>query len=166
MSGVTLRPLDPSADMSWFHALNEACVPEVNSVPPERFAYYIPQCAYARAAIAADGSPVGALLVYAPGADYPSLNYTWVGERYEDFWYIDRIMVSAAARGLGVGKAFYDDLFVTAKGAAAAIFAEVNKVPPNPISMAFHKRMGFEPVGEGSYPDGEKSFVFLRRRIA
>ncbi len=166
MSGLTLRSIDPIADMDWFHTLNEANVPEVNSVPAERFQYYIPQCAHARAAIAADGTPVGALLVYAPGADYPSLNYAWFGERYDDFWYVDRIMVSEGARGMGVGRAFYDDLFAAAAGHTTAVTCEVNSKPANPISMAFHQRMGFESVGERETDGGTKAVVFFRRPIA
>lgn len=165
MSDVTIRPLDPETDIGWFHELNETCVPEVNSVPPAELARMIGAAAHARAAVLADGTPAGVMLAFAPEADYGSLNFLWFRDRYDDFWYVDRVMVSADARGLGIGGRLYADLFACAAGKTAAITCEVNSRPPNPRSLAFHERLGFGPVGEQETEGGKKSVVLLRRPL-
>ena len=41
------------------------------------------------------------------------------------------------------------------------LLAEVNTRPRNDISLRFHERYGFEPVGERDSEDGTKTVVML-----
>ncbi|MDJ0685679.1 MAG: GNAT family N-acetyltransferase [Alphaproteobacteria bacterium] len=151
-------------DLDWLYALNQACVPEVNSLPPDDLWRIAEAAAYAAAVEANDG-PLGGILAFAPGADYGSENYKWFETRYDDFLYVDRIMVSDAARGRGAGKALYQALFDFASGRWAQIGCEVNERPPNPLSMAFHRKSGFEIVGRQETGGGAKSVALMLKPL-
>ncbi|MEL6767006.1 MAG: GNAT family N-acetyltransferase [Pseudomonadota bacterium] len=99
------------------------------------------------------------LIAFGPGAAYPSPNYRWHTERYERFLYVDRIVVSASARGRGYARALYAALADVARDQALErIVCEVNRVPANPGSDAFHDRLGFVEVGR-AHPYGDAKLV-------
>jgi len=96
-------------------------------------------------------------------ADYDSPNFLWFRDRYERFAYVDRIVVGHAAHGQGLGRALYEKLFDAAKAAGyPCLMAEVNTNPPNPGSLSFHAKMGFEAVGEVTFSP-EKSVRYFAR---
>ncbi|MED5496699.1 MAG: GNAT family N-acetyltransferase, partial [Candidatus Thermoplasmatota archaeon] len=78
---------------------------------------------------------------------YGSLNYAWFNEHYDSFVYVDRIAVSEENRNKGVGSALYNHVVSYSKQHGVPVAAEVNREPPNPGSMRFHNRFGFEEVG-------------------
>ncbi len=90
---------------------------------------------------------VGFCVNFAPGADYHSVNYRWFGERYDDFVYLDRIVVSPKSRSLGIGAALYAEVEGRIIG-APWLFCEVNLRPRNDGSLRFHERLGFVEVGQ------------------
>jgi predicted GNAT superfamily acetyltransferase len=62
-----------------------------------------------------------------------------------------------------VGRQLYAALFEAARASGRSrIACEVNRVPPNPGSDAFHAHMGFAPVGEGSPAPGKTVRYLLR----
>jgi predicted GNAT superfamily acetyltransferase len=84
-------------------------------------------------------------------AAYESVNYRWFHARYPRFVYVDRVVVAAAARGRGYARTLYTELFRIAREAGHQIITcEVNLVPPNPGSDAFHAALGFSEVGRGT----------------
>ena len=93
------------------------------------------------------GELVGFVVCLPPKTAYGSLNYAWFNEHYESFVYVDRIAVSEENRNKGVGSALYDHVVSYSKQHGAPVAAEVNREPPNPGSMRFHNRFGFEEVG-------------------
>jgi hypothetical protein len=105
------------------------------------------------------------LMAFDQDADYDSLNFHWFRERYKNFIYIDRIVVSAASRRQGLAGALYTDLFRWAalRGYDLAV-CEVNEIPPNPVSEAFHRKLGFTQVGEACLSAG-KQVRYLARSI-
>ena len=106
------------------------------------------------------------LLAFDQDADYDSANFQWFRSRRKRFVYVDRVVVAAAARGRGHGRRLYRDLFDLASTAGHDLIAcEVNAEPPNPGSDAFHRSLGFEPVGTASTPDGRKTVRYLERRL-
>lgn len=107
-----------------------------------------------------------ALLITLPhSAEYESPNFRWFQQRYDRFIYIDRVIVSAAARGTGIGRKLYEALFALAREADQTIITcEVNIDPPNPGSDAFHAAMGFAEAGIVTHPHG-KTVRFLTRAI-
>ena len=93
------------------------------------------------------GELVGFVVCLPPKTAYGSLNYAWFNEHYESFVYVDRIAVSEENRNKGVGSALYDHVVSYSKQHGVPVAAEVNREPPNPGSMRFHNRFGFEEVG-------------------
>ena len=83
-------------------------------------------------------------------ADYSGESFHWFRSRYTRFVYVDRVAVGSEHRGKGLARALYEELFVIARAAGhERVLCEVNLVPPNPISDAFHAALGFQEVGRG-----------------
>ena len=87
------------------------------------------------------------MICLSPRTEYKSLNYAWFNEKYEDFIYVDRIAVSLDQRNKGIGSKIYEEVIVYSQEHETPVAAEVNLNPPNPGSLRFHNRFGFEEVG-------------------
>jgi predicted GNAT superfamily acetyltransferase len=97
---------------------------------------------------------------------YENPNFAWFKASGKSFVYIDRIIVSSAARGLGIGRLLYDDLFAMAKQAGQSrVVCEVNMEPPNPVSEAFHVAMGFDGVGQATIHNGAKTVRYFEKTL-
>jgi hypothetical protein len=84
-----------------------------------------------------------------PSAAYDSPNFLWFRERCAEFLYIDRLAVDAAYRRRGIGTGLYDQAEASARALGCKLLCcEVNLRPPNPDSLEFHQRLGFEKRGE------------------
>lgn len=158
---MIVRPLGPE-DHEWVLALNARHVVETG--PLDRAAL---EADLARAFHAAVAEPeAGFVLAYGPDAGLASPNFRWFAERMDDFVYVDRVIVDAAARGRGVARALYKSVADAAREAGFhAVVAEVNIEPPNPGSLAFHERKGFAPVGEARLADRGKRVRYLRLEL-
>ncbi len=147
-------------DMAVVRLLNEAEVPHVNSVDLDGFSWFLETADYFR--LARDGDAVtGFLIGFLPGRPYDSLNYRWFDARYPSFLYVDRIVVSPAARGHGVGRRLYDDFAGFAAGCAERLACEVNVRPSNEASMRFHRKYGFDEVGRQETEGGTKEVSLM-----
>ena len=105
---------------------------------------------------------LGFVICLSPGTDYKSLNYAWFNNKYDAFIYVDRIAVSLDQRDEGIGSKLYEEVITYSQENAIPIAAEVNLNPPNPGSMRFHNRFGFEEVG--IFHHKEKSVTMLLRK--
>lgn len=77
--------------------------------------------------------------------------------------YIDQVAVAKEARGLGVGRALYGALEAIARREGAqALCCEVNTVPQNLESMAFHKALSFWSMGSMTTTDGRAVELLLK----
>ncbi|MBC6440707.1 MAG: GNAT family N-acetyltransferase [Rhodospirillales bacterium] len=151
-----------TADASWFLPLNNAEAPHVNALDAADLAALLDEAVLARVA-EVDGAPAGGLICFAPGASYQSANYVWYSERYDAFVYIDRVVVDVRFRGQGIARRFYDEAWALASERAVILCCEVNEEPPNPGSMRFHERFGFEPIGGQQTEGGKKTVVLLAK---
>ncbi len=108
-------------------------------------------------------APNDALLVsFNEQSDYSSPNFKWFKERFERFTYVDRVVVSPRLRGRGYGRRLYEDLMAKACTDGRSLIAcEINVVPPNPESMAFHQSMGFKETGTGKV--GGRTVTYMIR---
>lgn len=106
------------------------------------------------------------LVTFDQDADYDSVNFQWFRERLDRFVYIDRIVVSETHRGAGLARILYEHLFGLARAAGHhTVTCEVNAVPPNPGSDAFHARMGFEEMGLAELADRGKTVRYFSKRL-
>ena len=77
--------------------------------------------------------------------------------------YIDQVAVAKESKGLGVGRALYSALEVIARREGAqALCCEVNTVPPNEESMAFHEALGFRRMESLATLDGREVELLLK----
>ncbi len=160
---IDIRDLD-SSDLAAVLALNEASEPGVGRVDAIGLEAIVAEAAHARVAVL-DGVLVGALVALAPGAAYASPNYRWFARGPESFLYVDRVMVAARARGLGVGRRLYADAILAARRLnLPRLTCEVNEDPPNPGSLAFHAKLGFVKLASTTDPRDDKRVAMLERR--
>jgi len=161
---ITIRDYRADDEL-WALALNNQAVPAVNGHTPETWAELVDLSHVIRIAETPSGK-AGFMILFTPGADYSSLNYRWFSAQYPSFLYVDRIVVDGSFRGSGVGRALYEDGITLSSEINAPVFTcEVNEEPPNPGSMAFHQRMGFEAVGRQATDGGEKRVVLMARPV-
>lgn len=108
-------------------------------------------------------TPDAFVIAFDQDANYDSPNFLWFRDRYKRFAYVDRIVVSGASHGQGLGRALYEKLFAEAKAAGyPCLMAEVNTNPPNQGSLSFHALMGFEAVGEVTFSPNKSVRYFAR----
>lgn len=157
-----VEPVDDGLDLTPLVALNNAHATELSWLNADGMATLVRRSFRARAA----GGGAGFLLSFDQDADYGSPNFLWFRERYARFVYVDRVVVDPAARGRGLARALYEDLFAAAAGAGhERVVCEVNLVPPNPASDAFHARLGFEEVGRADLAGSGKRVRYLARAL-
>jgi hypothetical protein len=159
---IPIISIATEADLPEVLAINEACTPHVSSISLEELRALAAQACHFKV-VRIGGQVAGFFLALGPGQVYESLNYRWFCERYEDFIYVDRIAISREFRGTGIGRMFYEDLERTTASGVAWITCEVNLRPPNPESLAFHQRLGFQEVGQQDTEGGGKRVSLLVR---
>ena len=143
-------------------ALNNAHAKELSWLAPERLQYLVAHAFAARKIGAVDAF----LLAFDQDAAYDSPNFLWFRARYPRFVYVDRVVVAAAARGRGLARTLYRDLFdEAARAGHDRVVCEVNSRPPNPESDAFHAALGFVEVGRASIHDDSKDVRYLSRML-
>ena len=164
MAGVTIRDA-AQADEAFILALNAASTPAVGDMDASDYREIAAQAH--RVLIAeAGGEPAGFMILIRPGSAYPSDNFGWFEEQFDRHLYIDRVAVSRAAWGTGVGRALYEEAMrIAASLGEMRLTAEVNEVPPNPESMAFHARLGFRHLLSRTSPRLGKVVAMLERPL-
>jgi uncharacterized protein len=154
-----LRLLDTDIILS----LNNEHAQETSALDDSGLTALLNMAFYARGV---DRGATAFLIALDHNASYGSPNFMWFKASRESFIYIDRIIVSSVARGMGIARLLYDDLFARAKQAGHdRVVCEVNIEPPNLVSEAFHVAMGFDVVGEASIYDGTKTVRYFQKRL-
>ncbi|MCL5775516.1 GNAT family N-acetyltransferase [Limibaculum sp. FT325] len=158
--------IDPArsaaAPLAEMLALNERHKTQTSPLDAARLAALLDASSLARA------TPDGAafLIAFDEGSDYDSPNFLWFRNRLERFLYVDRIVVAESLRGRGIARALYGEAFAAAALAGRdRVVCEVNLVPPNRGSDAFHAALGFAEVGRGAPAPG-KVVRYLAREVA
>ncbi len=142
---IEIRPLAHSeSKMIW--SINEEGLPGTGKVSEEEINTLLDFSSYAIGAYV-EGSLAGFVICLPPNTEYGSLNYAWFNQRYDDFLYVDRIAVSIEYQSQNIGSTLYEHVKKQAEEIDAPVTAEVNIQPPNPGSMRFHDRHGFQQVG-------------------
>ncbi len=139
--------------------LNNESAAETSFLDAARFEHLVAQAFVALHVPAAQAI----LIALDQDAAYDSPNFAWFADRYDRFVYVDRIVVASSARGRGLARALYEQLFDIAQAAGhTRVTCEVNADPPNPASDAFHGAMGFREVGRAQLKNGKTVRYFER----
>ena len=142
-------------------SLNESCVPNVNSIGETEIAYFN-RSARQFIKVVENNVLAGFVVALTPGLTYESLNYQWFSRELDNFLYIDRIMVHPGFRRRGVATFLYHHLAdIARRDDLARLCCEVNLVPPNPDSLAFHHGLGFIELATQKTESGSKEVSLL-----
>jgi uncharacterized protein len=139
-----LRPLRDT-DVADVLTLNEANV--VNLAPMDEARLHELRTLADRVDVLdVDGAFAGFVITLTAGTAYDSENYRWFVGRHPRFYYLDRVVLHESFRRRGLGGFVYDELERVA-APYGRLCLEVNLVPRNDASLAFHERRGFVEVG-------------------
>ena len=133
-------------DIEAMWTINEEGLPGTGQVSHEELASLLNLASFSMG-VFEDGHMLGFVICLPPSTAYGSLNYAWFNQRYDAFLYVDRIAVAEAHRNEGVGSMLYEQVARHAGEQNIPVAAEVKLEPPNPGSVRFHHRFGFEEVG-------------------
>ena len=155
-----LRPLTPE-DVPRMVLINEQGLPGTGKVTEAEMADLLD---LSELALGYDDDNVlnGFVLCLLPKTSYGSLNYAWFNQHYDEFLYVDRIAVAENVRSRRIGTHLYNKVIDHAEQLCVPVTAEVSLRPPNPGSMRFHNRHGFEKVGV--FEQAKKAVTMLIRR--
>jgi uncharacterized protein len=158
--------IGPLTNLDPVLTLNTAHVAETSHLDEAALRALLDQAFLATAVTGPEGL-AAFLIALDQDARYASPNFRWFQARCLRFVYVDRIVTAPAQRGRGLGRALYADLFARAEAAGhERIACEVNRVPPNPGSDAFHAALGFREVGSAEIHGGLKTVRYLLREAA
>ena len=148
-------------DLDQILEINNSAVPHVTHLSSQELADLVRQ-AVVFLKVCDASCIAGFLLALDHTASYASENYQWFVRNLDRFVYVDRIAVSEQYRGWGVGKSLYHDLFhETLRLNHNLVTCEVNLHPPNPESLQFHKKLGFEEIAQLRHARDEKIVSLL-----
>jgi uncharacterized protein len=139
-----LRPLRDT-DVADVLALNEANVTNLAPLDEARL-HELRKVADRFDVLDVDGDFGGFVVTFAPGAAYDSENYRWFTGRHRRFYYLDRIVLHESFRRRRLGTFVYDEIEQVA-APYGLLALEVNLVPRNDASLAFHAGRGYVEVG-------------------
>lgn len=148
--------------------LNQEFVHWLSPMDEQNLIWVLERCRYARQI----SDPLlktmdGVLFGYAHDVDYPDhKNIDWLSEKLDNYFYVDRIIISADAQGKGIARALYEDIETFARDSGYAHLAcEVNTKPDNPGSHRFHLKMGFDVLGDKDYPKYDASLRYYAKAL-
>jgi uncharacterized protein len=155
------QPIMP-ADEPAVLLLNNEHAAELSLLDAVRLSQLLSQSFYARRI----GSLDAFMIAFDERAAYDSPNFLWFRARYPRFAYVDRIAVAKTARGRGLARKLYEDMFrAAALESHILAVCEVNADPPNPASDAFHAALGFNEVGLACVYGGSRTVRYYARPL-
>ena len=139
--------------------LNASEVQYTNVMDIDRVNYLDSLSTYHKVAVF-NGRVVAFLLAMKDHCPYQNDNFNWFSSQYEEFLYIDRIVVGRSFQGHKIGSLLYEDVFNYAREEKITVITcEINIVPPNESSLAFHAKHGFREVGTQWIVSGQKQVL-------
>jgi predicted GNAT superfamily acetyltransferase len=144
-------------------ALNNAHASETSLLDEAGIRALLNMAFYARGV---DRGATALLLALDQDAPYRNPNFEWFKASRRLFVYVDRIIIAGAARGLGIARLLYEDLFAASiRAGHHRVVCEVNLDPPNPASDIFHRTMGFNEVGQAIIHGGAKRVRYFEKML-
>lgn len=152
---MTLRAYRDS-DRDIVLGLNQASVEVLSPLDAGRLQHLLALCDHAIVA-EVEQVVVGFMLVFAEASAYDGEAYRWFDQHYDNFLYVDRIIIDESARGRGLATVFYEKLIDEARRQKkSCLLAEIDIEPPNHVSLKFHQRFGFVEVDRLTYAKGKQ----------
>lgn len=151
-----------AADTATILAVNAASRPGVAPLDAEQVLRL--QETGALILVAEDKASLGYLIAFEDGASYQGEEFLYFRRSLKhSFVYIDQIAVDPSSRRSGVARTLYAALFAMDRYTPLRFHCcEVNLSPPNPISLEFHRRMGFRQLAKMRMTDGREVALLVR----
>ena len=112
------------------------------------------------------GDGAGVLIGFTSDSAKQSENLSWLRKAFDNFVYIDRVIIGETAQGKGYGRMLYDDFEAFAReNNYVRMVCEVNTIPNNPVSHKFHTALGFKPCGEMDMDMGKKRVRYYEKLL-
>lgn len=164
---LRIRSCD-QGDLAALLAINEAGTPGVSAETADSLAHLL-TLGHALVAESQTGAPAGFInLVERGETRYTSPNLRWfehwARQNDQDLVYVDRIAIAPDHRRSGLGVSLYKAAFLACAG-RTSLGCEVNLIPDNPVSHAFHARLGFKRVGDQTFEPGRKQVAYYVRAL-
>ena len=158
---LRLRPF-AAADLAEMLAINADASPGVSRLDAAAAGALMSMASVAWIAVR-EGRVAGYLIGFLSSSDYDGEEFLWFRQRRKSFVYVDQIAVAASSRGHGIGRRLYAELARWSHAnSCRSIVCEVNLVPPNPASLAFHRGCGFSEIGRLLVADGREVALMER----
>jgi hypothetical protein len=151
-------------DLDSVLALNNSAGQSILPLDAERVRFFMREAEYFRVA-EVNGQIAGFLVALRPGTPYASSNYRWFCDHYDDFLYIDRIVVAGSRRSAGVGRVFYADVTSYAEVRVPVLACEVFLEPRNDAALLFHGTYGFREVGQHQMEEAGRQVSLLLKDL-
>ena len=149
---------DSDLDQIW--SINQENIPEVGNVANlERLNQLINWSSHVL--VVREQEIAGFIILMRENQSYDSLNYDFFNSQNDPFLYVDRIAIKEGHRRQGLGKMIYEKTIDIANDLNLPTCCEVNTIPRNGPSLAFHDNFGFKEVGAKDYDD--HSVVYLKK---
>ena len=152
---ILIRDIE-ERDVPFVLEVNETNVEVLSPMDEARLRYFMEVSDMLRG-VEVDGAPAAFLIALREGCpEYDSENYIWFSREYDEFLYVDRIVIAEGYRRLGIGSMLYEDVFRRAvETGVPVVTLEVDIIPYNAQSLGFHEAMGFREVGQQVIRGGE-----------
>lgn len=158
-----IRPVRTS-DLPALLTLNDRAIPHVNAVALGLFEQFAAEARYF--GVACDRNrAVGFVIGITSEIAYNSPNFQWFKRRYDNFCYIDRIVVAGDYRGRGLGQRLYRQLERALDPRIRLLACEVNLHPRNDASLEFHTKLGFAALGAQETDGGTKRVQLMMKSL-
>ena len=152
-----------TSDLEEIWNINQENIPEVGDVPNlDRLKKLIDWSSHL--IVVRDNDISGFIILMREGQNYDSLNYKFFNSQSFPFLYVDRIAIKDGHRRKGLGRMIYEKTIDIAKDLDVSTCCEVNTIPRNDPSLAFHDTFGFREVGTKDYDD--HSVVYLTKTFS
>ncbi len=147
-------------DLEAIRTINQENIPEVSDIESiERLQQLINWSSHV--IVVKDGDLAGFIILMREGQKYESPNYEFFNKKNQPFLYVDRIAIQENHQRKGLGKLIYNKVLDLGEQLGVNVCCEVNTVPRNNPSLAFHDSFGFEEVGTKDFED--HSVVYLTK---
>ncbi len=150
-----------ASEIELLYELNQKNIPELGYLLNSEVLTSLIKNAFLTITLKEENKIIGFCLLFKNGSSYDSPNYSYFNNKYDKFIYVDRVVVASDFTGNGGGKLMYDHVFEMADNEQLIICCEVNEKPLNEVSLAFHRRLGFNKTHEKVYT--KKKVAFLER---
>lgn len=148
------------SDLNQIWSINQENIPEVGNVANlERLNQLIDWSSHIL--VVREQEIAGFIILMRENQNYDSLNYDFFNSQNYPFLYVDRIAIKEGHRRQGLGKMIYEKTIDIANDLNLPTCCEVNTIPRNGPSLAFHDTFGFKEVGTKDYDD--HSVVYLKK---